>query len=61
MKDTKNNDESQIDLTEVLKKRDNVRKFYQKMYDRQRLSNQLFELYHKKYGKRSTDRGSKEG
>ena len=61
MKDTKNIDESQVDLIKELNKRDNVRNFYKRMYDRQRLSNQFLEIYHNKYGKNKPDRGEKKG
>lgn len=57
MKDTKKVTESQINLMEILLKRDQVRRFYQKQYDRQRLSNKFFELYFEKYGKKNKDRG----
>lgn len=41
--------ESQVNLYEILQKRDEIKKEYKKLITRQRLKNQLYELYHKKY------------
>lgn len=39
-------------LLEILKRNDEIKKFYEKLYHRERLTKQLYEIYHKKYGKR---------
>lgn len=44
----------EINLEDVHKKYEATKEFYKKLIQRQKLSNQLHELYHARYGKKDT-------